>query len=53
MSDIEYNTNQANSRKGQRDNILKEIEQVKKDLIQLTQETGDLETTGDANQDNS
>ena len=52
MSEIEYNTNQANSRKGQRDNLLKEIEQVKKDLIQLTQETGDLETTGDANQDN-
>ena len=52
MSDIEYNTNLANSRKGQRDNLLKEIEQVKKDLIQLTQDTGDLETTGNANQDN-
>ena len=52
MSDIEYNTNLANSRKGQRDNLLKEIEQVRKDLIQQTQETGDLETTGNVDQDN-
>ena len=46
MSNIEYNTSQANSRKGQRDNLLKEIEQVRKNIIQQTQETGDLETTG-------
>ena len=52
MSDIEYNTNRANSIKSLRDNLLKEIQQVKKDLIQLTQETVDLETTGDADQDN-
>ena len=52
MSDIEYNTNLANLRKGQRDYLLKEIEQVRKDLIQQTQETGDLETTGNVDQDN-
>ena len=46
MSKIEYNTNHANARKGQRDNLLKELDQVKRDLVQLTQEIGKLDTTG-------
>ena len=41
MSQIEYNTNRANARKGQRDNLLKELDHVKRDLIQLTQEIGE------------
>ena len=52
ISKIEYNTNWANSRKGQRDNLLKELKQVKRDLIQLTQYTRELEATGDTAQDN-
>ena len=52
MSEIEYNTNRANSGKGQRYNLLRELEEAKRDLIQLTQYTMELEATGDITQDN-
>ena len=51
MSKIEYNTNRANARKDQRDHLLKELDLVKRYLIQLTQEMGELDTTGDTSKD--
>ena len=51
MSQIEYNTNQVNARKGQRDVLQQELDLVKRDLIQLTQEIGELDTTGNTSKD--
>ena len=51
MGQIEYNMNRANARRAQRDNLLKEFDSAKKDLIQLTQEESELDTTGDTAKD--
>ena len=51
MSQIDYNTNRANGKKASRDNLLKEFDTAKKELIKLTQDERKLETTGDQDKD--
>ena len=51
MSQIEYNTNRANAKKASRDNLLKEFDTAKKELIKLTQDERKLESTGEKDKD--
>ena len=51
MSQIEYNTNRANSKKASRDSLLKEFDIAKKELIKLTQDERKQESTGDKDKD--
>ena len=51
MSQIEYNTNWANARKDQRNNLQKELKLIRRDLIQLIQEIDKLDTTDEISND--
>ena len=47
MSQIEYNTNRANSKKASRDTLVKELKVAKKELVKSVQDERKQESTGD------
>ena len=51
MSQVDYNTNRANTKKASREGIIKELKAAKEELLKSAQDEHKKETTGDPNMD--